>query len=134
MVSGLNIVLLGWPFEQWWSQRTVLGLGAAVQHAAVLAGHLLAALFRLHAIGSDFYLAVNHPALQPTWTRLVRLVMWGLAVILSNVITFNLVGRWQFTSGKGFLFFANLLVILVLDSFFYSLGCSNFKRSARGRL
>jgi alpha-1,2-mannosyltransferase len=56
---------------------------------------------------------------SPRWSKIVRLVAWGGSVVFSNVIFFNLIGRWQFYSNKGFLFFSNALLLLVI----YSLLC-----------
>lgn len=120
LISAINVGLLGlalrlsWrrrPYWAWALLSSTLPFWLVTSWPHYFVYLPLAQIFALHLIVER---------VQPNWVRLGRLVLWGLAAILSNSITFNLIGSWQFTSSRGFLFFANLLLMLVFYSFFVS--------------
>lgn len=116
LISGFNIALLGLvvsrrtPKPGYWAWSLLFTtlpfwLTTAWPHYFV---YLPAAqIFALWLINQDRGVS---------WLQFARLGAWAFSVVLSNVILFNLIGRWQFYSNKGFLFFSNALLLLVIYS------------------
>jgi len=122
LVSAVNVILLSLALKTGWNQRPYWAWALLFSTLPFWLVTSWPHYFVFLPLIQIFVLRLISQNLQPNWVKLLRLAAWGLAVILSNVITFNIVGRWQYTSGRGFLFFANLLLMLVLYSFFVTAG------------
>ncbi len=129
LVSVVNVVLLSLVLRRGWSQRIYWAWALLFSTLPFWVVTSWPHYFVYLPLAQIFTLQLILQSQHPTLVRLARLTLWLLAAALSNVIIFNLIGRWQFTSGKGFLFFANLLLMLVLYSFFFSVEVFELKKN-----